>query len=122
MKDETRLMTLYLSKFYPFIIGTSFHYVDGMKFINVHISYSKFIETFPHIEFYDYKKYFLPGDRYYMLVTMIDKQEHYDQYRKEMRDLSEDIFNTIKNLERSNLFPIDKGENGLNKGAYIIYE
>jgi len=117
MKNEARLITLYLSKFYPFIIGVSFNYVNGIKLVNVHISYSKFINAFPHIKFYDYKKYFQP---YYMLVTLIDAQKHNDdEHRKEMKDLSEDIFNTIKDLERSNLFPIDKGEDGLNKGYYI---
>jgi hypothetical protein len=125
---EDLIIGIYLSKFYPFVIGANFvkQTTAATSYLNVNVSYSKLIKEFPDIEFAPEHFFNLDkGERYYYLGGLIkgeqadypDKYIMFQELRKEMGD-------RIDYFHRSNLIPkeMKHKKKYLELEQYIVYK
>lgn len=121
MEKELKVIGLYLSKRYPFIIGASYGYDEKYPkdiFVRPHVSYSKLVEAFPHVKFNYYSSAYKLG--IYFFSSLISFREEFKKHEKFFDKLRNDIDEDIRLFGRSGIYPFENQDKMLEQ--FLIYE
>lgn len=104
---EGAIIGFYLSKKYPYVVGGDFAFLSTV--FTPHVSYSKLVEGFPNLKFYDY--------------NVVGKLKNQLNYRKQyFSDVRKEMVNEIKFFVSSKFIPTNLDKHRLYLGNYFIYK
>jgi hypothetical protein len=121
MTQEEKVLGEYLKKYYPFIIGASYGMDEKYPkdpFVRPHISYSKLVETFPHIKFGPYYISYRTG--VYFLSSLLSSTKGNKKDEKFLDKLRNNIEADINFFVTSGLYPFKNNDKMLEQ--FLIYE